>query len=49
MPLDYRRKPLEQQRRLTRVEFIVVVSGAAVLAAILSAAAWFYVSLAPDW
>ena len=41
--LDYRRqKPPERQPLLTRAEFIIFLTGAAVLTAILVAAAWFY-------
>ena len=40
--LNYRGKPPEQQRGLTRTEFTIVLAGAAVLAAILAGAAYFY-------
>ena len=41
--LDYRRrKPPERQPLLSRTEFIIVVTGVAILTAILVAAAWLY-------
>jgi hypothetical protein len=48
MKLDYRRKPPERQRWLTRTEFIIVLTGAAVLTAILVVFAWYlYDALTP--
>jgi hypothetical protein len=38
----YRRKPPERPRLLARAEFIIVLTGASVLTAILMGAAWFY-------
>ena len=41
--LNYHRKLPERQPRLTRAEFIVILTGAAILTAILVGAVWFYV------
>ena len=46
--LRYRPKPPERPRLLTRAQFVIVLSGAAVLTAIRMGAAWFYASW-PDW
>ena len=40
--LNYRRKPPDRPRLLTRPEFIIVLTGAAVLTAIIIGAVWFF-------
>jgi hypothetical protein len=48
MQLDYRRKPPQRQRWLTRTEFIIALAGAAVLTATLMGFAWYlYDALTP--
>ena len=49
MAIDYRQKPPDRPRLLTRAEFVIVLSGAAVLTAILMGAVWFYVNLMPNF